>query len=149
MDETYEAVEVGTVREFGSYDVTREEIVTFAQRYDPQPFHVDPEAARESMFGGLVASGWHTCAMTMRLLVDNHLNESGAMGSPGVESLRFRAPVRPGDTLSVRTEHVDKEPWDGDRGVVYTDIATLNGDGEAVVTMEAMVLFPREGDAGV
>jgi acyl dehydratase len=143
MDKTYEAVEVGTVREFGSYDVTREEIVAFAERYDPQPFHVDPEAARESMFGGLVASGWHTCAMTMRLLVDNYLNESGALGSPGVETLRFRDPVRPGDTLSVRAEHVDKEPWDEDRGVVYSEVTTLNGSGKAVVTMEAMVLYPR------
>jgi acyl dehydratase len=145
MDETYESVEVGQVREFGTYEVTREEVVSFAEQYDPQPFHVDPEAAAESMFGGLVASGWHTCAMTMRLLVDNYLNESGGLGSPGIESLRFLAPVCPGDRLSVRMEHAGKEPWDEDRGVAYIDVTTANQDGEAVLTMEAMVLFPRQG----
>ncbi len=143
-DPTYGAVEIGTVRDFGTYEVTREEVVSFAEQYDPQPFHVDPEAARESMFGGLVASGWHTCAMTMRLLVENYLNDSGAMGSPGVESLRFRRPVYPGDSLSVRTEHRGKEPWDDGRGVVYIDVSTVNGDDDVVLTMEAMVLFPRE-----
>ncbi|MFB6233022.1 MAG: MaoC family dehydratase [Haloarculaceae archaeon] len=143
VDPTYEAVELGTVREFGAYEVTREEVVSFAEQYDPQPFHVDPEAARESMFGGLVASGWHTCAMTMRMLVENYLNEAGTMGSPGVESLRFRRPVFPGDVLSVRAEHREKEPWDENRGVVYTDVRTLNGDDEAVLTMDTMVLFPR------
>lgn len=155
MDETYEDVAVGTVLEFGSYEVTREEMVSFAEQYDPQPFHVDEAVARESMFGGIVASGWHTCAMTMRLLVDNYLNESGCMGSPGIESLRFPNPVRPGDVLSVRTEHVDKEPWDEGRGVVYSEVTTLSRDGEGgegedgnsddetVLTMEAMVLYPR------
>jgi Acyl dehydratase len=143
MDETYETVEVGWAREFGTYEVTREEVVDFAEQYDPQPFHVDQAAARESMFGGLVASGWHTCAMTMRLLVDNYLNKSGGMGSPGIESLRFSNPVRPDDTLSARIEHLDKEPWDGDRGVVYTEVTTLNQNGQTVLTMEAMVLYPR------
>ena len=145
MDETYEAVAVGSVREFGSYEVTREEILSFAEQYDPQPFHVDEDAARESMFGGLVASGWHTCAMTMRLLVDNYLNESGCMGSPGIDSIRFPNPVRPGDTLSVRVEHTDKEPWDSGRGVVHSDVTTHSGVGETVLTMEAMALFPRGG----
>jgi len=143
MDETFEAIELGTVGEFGSYEVTREEMLSFAEQYDPQPFHVDPDAARESMFGGLVASGWHICAMTMRLLVDNYLNEAGSMGSPGIGSLRFRHPVRPGDELSVSVEHVDKEPWDEGRGVVYSDVATSNDRGETVLTMETMVLFPR------
>jgi len=145
MDETYEAVEIGRVHEFGTYEVTREEVVSFAEQYDPQPFHVDPEAAGESIFGGLVASGWHTCAMTMRLLVDNYLNESGGLGSPGIESLRFPAPVYPGDSLSVRMEHIEKEPWDENRGVAHIDVTTHNQDGEAVLTMEAMLLFPREG----
>jgi len=144
MDETYEAVTVGETREFGTYEVTREEIVSFARQYDPQPFHVDETAADESMFGGLVASGWHTAAMTMRLLVDNYLNESGAMGSPGVDSMRFRTPVRPGDALSVTAEVVGKEVWDPTRGVVHTGVTTVNQDGEAVLTMEAQVLYPRE-----
>ena len=143
MDSHYEAVEVGETRSFGSYEVTREEILSFGTQYDPQPFHTDPEAAAESMFGELVASGWHTASMTMRMLVDNYLLESGAMGSPGVEELRWRVPVRPGDTLSVETEVVDKEPWDDDRGVVWTDTETLNGDGETVMEMRSMVLYPR------
>jgi len=144
MASTYETVTVGDTDSFGSYEVTREEILSFGEQYDPQPFHTDPEAARESMFGELVASGWHTAAMTMRMLVDNYLLESGAMGSPGLESLRWRKPVRPGDVLSVRTEFADKEPWDENRGVVFTDIETRNQDGDAVQTMTAMVLYPRE-----
>lgn len=144
MDSTYEAVTVGDTDAFGAYEVTREEILSFGRQYDPQPFHTDPEAASESMFGELVASGWHTAAMTMRLLVDNYLLESGAMGSPGLESLRWQQPVRPGDVLSVETEVADKETWDDHRGVVYTDTRTVNQDEETVQTMTAMVLFPRE-----
>jgi acyl dehydratase len=143
MASHYDAVEIGETDSFGSYEVTREEILSFGNQYDPQPFHTDPEAARESMFGELVASGWHTAAMTMRMLVDNYLLESGAMGSPGLEELRWRVPVRPGDVLSVETEVVDKEPWDDDRGVVWTDTRTVNDGGETVMEMTSMVLFPR------
>ena len=143
MASHYEAVTVGETDSFGSYEVTREEIRSFAQQYDPQPFHTDPEVAQESMFGELVASGWHTAAMTMRMLVDNYLNESGAMGSPGVDELRWRTPVRPGDVLSVETEVLDKEPWDDARGVVWTDTRTVNQDGDPVMTMTSMVLYPR------
>jgi acyl dehydratase len=143
MASHYEAVEIGETDSFGSYEVTREEILSFGNQYDPQPFHVDPEAAAESMFGELVASGWHTAAMTMRMLVDNYLLESGAMGSPGVEQLRWRVPVRPGDVLSVETEFVDKEPWDDERGVVRSETETVNGDGDTVMEMTSMVLYPR------
>jgi len=144
MDEYYEDVEVGATREFGAYEVTSEEIISFAEQYDPQPFHTDPESARNSMFGGLVASGWHTAAMTMRMLVDHYLSKSGAMGSPGLEGLRWTTPVRPGDVLSVETEVTGKETWDDQRGVVHTSLTTSNDDGEAVMTMESLVLFPRE-----
>jgi acyl dehydratase len=143
MASHYDAVEIGETDSFGSYEVTRDEILSFGKQYDPQPFHTDPEAARESMFGELVASGWHTAAMTMRMLVDNYLLESGAMGSPGLEELRWRVPVRPGDVLSVETEVVDKEPWDDDRGVVWTDTRTVNDEDETVMEMTSMVLFPR------
>jgi acyl dehydratase len=142
MDDYYEDVEIGQVRSFGAYEVTREEILSFARQYDPQPFHTDAEAARDSMFGGLVASGWHTGAMTMRMLVDNYLLESGALGSPGLESLRWRNPVRPGDVLSIRAETIDKEPWDETRGLAYIDVETL-ADDVTVMTMESLVLFPR------
>ncbi|MFC7134416.1 MULTISPECIES: MaoC family dehydratase [Salinibaculum] len=143
MDEYYEDVTVGETRSFGSYEVTREEIVDFAEKYDPQPFHTDPDAARNSMFGSLVASGWHTASISMRLLVDNYLNESGAMGSPGLESLRWLRPVRPGDVLSIEVRTTDKEPWDGDRGVVESHLETVRDDGETVMTWDSLVLFPR------
>jgi acyl dehydratase len=144
MDEYYEDVEVGATREFGAYEVTSEEIISFAEQYDPQPFHTDPESARNSMFGGLVASGWHTAAMTMRMLVDHYLSKSGAMGSPGLEGLRWTTPVRPGDVLSVETEVTGKETWDDQRGVVHSSVATSNGDGDVVMTMDSLLLFPRE-----
>ncbi len=143
MDRFFEDVSVGDEETFGSYDVTAEEIRSFAIDYDPQPFHVDEDAAADSMFGGLVASGWHTAAMTMRLLVDNYLNESGAMGSPGLEGLRWREPVRPGDSLTVDVEVLDKEAWDDRRGVVTMDVTTRNDDGDEVMTMVALVLYPR------
>jgi acyl dehydratase len=143
MDEYFEDVDVGQSHAFGSYEITREEIISFAEQYDPQPFHTDPEAARNSMFGTLVASGWHTAAVTMRMLVDHYLGDSGALGSPGLEGLRWETPVRPGDVLSVEIEVTDKEPWDDDRGVVHNSLTTANADGEAVMTMESLVLFPR------
>jgi acyl dehydratase len=144
MEQYFEEVDVGATRSFGSYEVTREEIISFAEQYDPQPFHTDPDAARESMFGTLVASGWHTGAITMRLLVDNYLSESGAMGSPGLEGLQWKVPVRPGDVLSVETEVTGKDAWDDDRGAIHTNVTTSNDDGEAVMVMDSLVLFPRE-----
>ena len=144
MHETFEAVPLGEQREFGSYEVTREEILEFGEAYDPQAFHVDEDAASESMFGGLIASGWHTGAMTMRMIVDNYLADSGAMGSPGVDELRWPAPVRPGDVLRVRAEPVEKEAWNDDIGAVVIDTTTLTDADEAVQTMQARVLFPRE-----
>jgi len=139
----YEDLEIGQSTSFGEYEVTAEEIVSFAQQYDPQPFHTDPEAATESMFGGLVASGWHTAAMTMRLLVDNYINESRALGAAGVDDLRWREPVEPGDVLSVETEIVDKETWDERRGLVHVAITTLNDADQPVVTMTTLVLWER------
>ncbi|MEF8854533.1 MAG: MaoC/PaaZ C-terminal domain-containing protein, partial [Haloarculaceae archaeon] len=118
MHQTLDAVRLHEQFEFGSYEVTREEVLEFGDSYDPQAFHVDEEAASESMFGGLIASGWHTAAMTMRLIVDNYLTDSGAIGSPGVDDLRWPAPVRPGDVLRVRAEPVEKEPWNEDMGAV-------------------------------
>lgn len=143
MDEFYEDLNVGESRSFGNYGVTADEIMEFAEQYDPQPFHVDREAARQSPFGGLAASGWHTAAMTMRMFVDNYLVDSAAQGSPGVDSLRWRTPVRPGDTLSVEATIADKEPWDDSRGVAYMDTETRTEEGETVMTMTALVLYPR------
>ncbi|WP_135302497.1 MaoC family dehydratase [Haloarcula amylovorans] len=141
--EYFEDLTVDDAETFGEYEVTREEITTFAGQYDPQPFHTDEEAAEESMFGGLVASGWHTAAMTMRLLVDHRLSGTGAMGALGVDSLRWPAPVRPGDVLSVRTEIVEKEVWDDARGRVATEITTTTDADETVLSMVGQVLWQR------
>jgi acyl dehydratase len=143
MPTYFEDLSVGDVETFGSYDVTEAELLEFAERYDPQPFHVDPEAAESSIFGGLITSGWHTCAMTMRMLVDNHFTDSAGMGAKGVRELRWRRPVRPGDTLSVRSEVLETEAESPERGVVVSRTETLNQDGEVVQTMVSEVMYAR------
>ena len=132
----YEDIEVGDTDEFGEYHVTKEEIIEFASKYDPQPFHTDEEAAKESAFGELVASGWHTAAICMRLLVDNMMDKRASMGARGVDELRWRQPVRPGDTLHIRTEVVDKRRSESDPGRGYVDnkMEGLNQDGEVVIS---------------
>ncbi|WP_458209966.1 MaoC family dehydratase [Haladaptatus sp. NG-SE-30] len=142
----YSDVTVGDVEEFGRYEVTKAEIIEFAQQYDPQPFHIDEKAAAESEYDGLIASGWHTCAMTMRMLVDNQLAEDGSLGSPGVDEVRFRRPVRPGDVLSVRTEVTGKRPLESDpsRGLVTSHVETLNQDDADVLTMDTTMFVRRE-----
>ncbi|WP_101298007.1 MaoC family dehydratase [Halegenticoccus soli] len=145
----YEDLSVGDTAEFGEYEVTREEIVEFAERYDPQWFHVDPErAAEESMYGGLIASGWHTASITMRVLVDHHFGEAASLGAKGLEELRWRRPVRPGDVLSVRTEVLDKEPERPDRGLVTSRAETLTDDGELALSMVSLVMYARRGSDG-
>ncbi|MDS0281525.1 MaoC family dehydratase [Haloarcula onubensis] len=139
----FEALAVGDGDSFGDYEVTREEVVEFAGQYDPQPMHTDPEAAAASMFGGLVASGWHTAAMTMRLLVDGRLADSRALGALGVDSLRWPEPVRPGDRLSVSTEIREKEPFDEERGRVAIAVTTTTQHGDTVLSMVAQVLWER------
>ncbi len=106
----FEDLEPGQVVELGEHTVSEEEIVAFARQWDPQPFHLDPEAAKASVFGGLIASGWHTGAMWMRLYVDSLLDGAASMGSPGIEELRWLAPVRPGDTLSGRLTVLEATP---------------------------------------
>lgn len=141
----YEDIEIGATQEFGSYTVEKEEIVSFAEQYDPQPFHVDESAAEDSIFGELVASGWHTAAMTMRILVDNRLEDDRSMGAVGVDDLRWKQPVRPGDTLTVRTEVVDKEPWDEDLGLVSSRTTVFAEETEAM-SMIGRVLYQRRGE---
>lgn len=133
---------MGETDSFGGYEVTAEEVVEFAERYDPQPFHTDPEVAAETPFGGLVASGWHTAGMTMRLLVDNLLSEVAARGALGVDELRWRSPVRPGQTLTVETEVVGTEDWDEDAGKIDVAITT-RADGDVALSMVALVLVDR------
>jgi acyl dehydratase len=105
----FEDLEIGARASFGRYEVTREEVTEFAAKYDPQPFHLDDEAAAATHFGRLSASGWHTCAMTMRMLVENmHSAKQAGLGSPGIDELRWRRPVFPGDTLRCESEVIDK-----------------------------------------
>ena len=146
---TFEDFEPGQVYELGSRTVTEEEIVEFACQFDPQPFHLDPEAAKQSVFGGLIASGWHTGAMWMRLYVDAMLASGSGRGSPGVEELRWLAPVRPGDTLTGSLTVLDVKPsaTRPDRGTVRIRAEMTNQDGVTVMTMTSRGHFGRR-DSG-
>lgn len=143
MADFYEDMTIGETDSYGTYEVTADEIVSFGEQYDPQPIHVDEDAASESTFGGLIASGWHTCAMTMRLLVDGFFESARALGAVGVDELRYPAPVRPGHELSVATEVVDKEPWDEDRGVVHCAVETTTAADTTALRMVGLVLWER------
>ncbi len=126
----------GSIREFGSTLVEQREMIEFARRYDPQVFHIDPEAAKKTSFGGLVASGWHTVAMASRMVVDNELSSVASLGSPGIDELHWYKPVRPGDVLSVRitvleTRRSESKP---DRGVVKGLVEVLNQHSEVVAS---------------
>lgn len=142
----FEDYAVGKEVNFGRYEVTAEEIIEFASKYDPQPFHTDPDAAKQSMFGVLCASGWHTCAMSMRMLVD-WIKENGSAGegSPGVEQIRWLRPVVPGDVLSMRVKVIGARP-SGSRpgyGIVTFDQKTLDASGTPVMSMISTVFFQQ------
>jgi acyl dehydratase len=133
----------GATAEFGPIEVDEAEVIAFAQRYDPQPIHTDPAAAGQGPFGGLIASGWHTASLVMRLLVDNYLARDASLASPGIDELRWVWPVRPGDKLRVRATVIEarRSQSKPDRGLVRTKIDTLNQDGRVVMSMLAMNLF--------
>jgi acyl dehydratase len=136
---------VGESIELGSKSVSEEEIIRFAREFDPQPFHVDHAAAAASIFGGLVASGWHTASIAMRLMVDGLLLRAASLGSPGLEQLRWVRPVRPGDTLSARVVVLEKRPSQSkpDRGTVKIRTEVFNQDGEQVMWMESFGMMAR------
>lgn len=140
----------GSVHDFCCIQVEEDEIISFAKRFDPQPFHTDPDAARKSVYGGLIASGWHTASMMMRLFVDHYLAREASLGSPGVDELRWLKPVRPGDSLMLRVTVADvtRSRSKPDRGVLHSHIEVLNQHDEVVMTMKAMnLLLYREGSA--
>lgn len=145
----WEDFQVGEVIEVGPITVSEEEIVEYATRFDPQPFHIDAEAAKESMFGGLVASGWHTTALFMGMFVRAVLLDSASLGSPGVDEIRWTAPVRPGDTLTGRSTVTDIQPSSRDpqRGTVFTTNEVFNQDGVLVLTLKARGFFARRVSA--
>ena len=131
-----------TVHEFGGIFIDKEKIIAFASEFDPQPFHINMEVAEKSEFGGLIASGWHTAAATMRLLVDHFLSESSSLGSPGIDELRWLKPVRPSETLRVRVTILDtrKSKSKPDRGFVRSKIETLNSKEETVMSLIATTI---------
>jgi len=145
IDFWWEDLVVGETRELGSVSPTREQILAYATQFDPQPFHIDEAAARDSVFGALCASGWHTCAMAMRLMVDNFLCRAASLGSPGLESLKWLKPVFPGDVLSLRHTVVESRPMNSrpDVGLVRTVWAMFNQHGEQVLHMEGWSMFRR------
>ncbi|HEU0100435.1 MAG TPA: MaoC family dehydratase [Allosphingosinicella sp.] len=145
----FEDLEIGRETEFGSYEVTREEVLEFARKYDPQPFHLSDEAAARTHFGRLAASGWHTCAMTMAVIARRVMAEEQAgLGSPGVDELRWLKPVYPGDTLTVKGRILEKTPSRSkpDIGSFRTQTEVTNQDGIPVMRFTSIVLIRRRPD---
>jgi acyl dehydratase len=145
----FEDFHAGQEIDLGTRTVTEDEIIDFASRFDPQPFHVDVDAAARSIYGGVIASGWHTCSMMMRMVVDGLMAKSASMGSPGLDGVRWLAPVRAGDTLNVRyqTTQVKASNSKPDRGVVWSKWVAINQHGETVCTVEGMGMFARRPEA--
>jgi acyl dehydratase len=147
----FEDLVVGAEREFGTYDVTRAEVIEFARKYDPQPFHLSDEAAAKTHFGRLAASGWHTAAMTMAVIARRVVNEEQAgLGSPGIDELRWKKPVFPGDTLRVRGKILEKTPSRSrpEMGSFRTQTTVTNQDGDIVMTFISIVLIGRRPAEG-
>ena len=146
----FEDIEPGTKSAFGRYEVTRQEVIDFATKYDPQPFHLSDEEAAKTYFGRLSASGWHTAAMMMRMLVDNMSDiQQAGLGSPGIDELRWLKPVYPGDILRVETEILDKRPSRSraDMGSFRSRATIYNQDDVAVMTAVSIGLIRRRPDA--
>lgn len=139
----FEDYQVGMVDEFGEVTVTAEEIIEFARRYDPQTMHVDAGAAAKGPFGGLIASGWHTGSLTMRMFVEHYLSKVATLPSPGIDELRWVRPVRPGDTLRMRVTVVEtrRSKSKPDRGIVRSLVEVLNQNSEVVMSQRPMNLM--------
>ncbi len=149
----FEDLVIGTRQSFGSYAVTREEVLEFAGKYDPQPFHLSDEAAAQTHFGRISASGWHTCAMTMAMMVENMKNHGQAgLGSPGMDNLRWVKPVYPGDTLRVESEVLEKRRSESrrDMGIFKSRSRTYNQNDDVVLEMVSTGLIRvRDPDAPI
>lgn len=145
----FEDLEVGSTASFGRYEVTREEVLAFAKSYDPQPFHLSDEAAAQTHFGRISASGWHTCAMTMRMLVDNITERKQAgLGSPGLDELRWHRPVYPGDVLRVESELLSKKQSQSrpEMGSFKSAVRVYNQDDVMVMSMKSIGLIRVRGN---
>lgn len=145
----YEDIQLNVVQKFGQYEVTREEVIEFASKYDPQPFHLDDEAAAQTYFGRLSASGWHSAAMMMRMMVDHmKTHKQAGLGSPGVDNLRWIKPVYPGDTLRCEQVTVEKRRSESrpDMGILKGRTEIFNQHDEKVMTVESTGLIQVRGD---
>ena len=144
----WEDFPIGFTAEFGRKEVTRDEIVDFARQFDPQPFHLDDEAARHSLFGGLCASGWHTAAMAMRMMCDAHMRHVASLGSPGLENLRWKKPVFPGDVLRMRHQVLEARTMTSRPhvGMLLSRWEVFNQRYELVMSMEAWGMYRRRDE---
>ena len=146
----FEDLELGAETYYGSYEVTREEVLEFARKYDPQPFHLWDEEAAKTHFGRIAASGWHTAAMTMAVIARYVVqHEQAGLGSPGIDDLRWKRPVYPGDTLHVRGTIVEKTPSRSrpEMGSFRTDTVVTNQDDQPVMSFTSIVLIRRRPEA--
>jgi acyl dehydratase len=147
----FEDLVVGQEAYLGRYEVTRDEVIEFARKFDPQPFHLSDEAAAKTHFGRLAASGWHTCAMTMAVIARNVVGtEQAGLGSPGVDELRWLKPVYPGDTLHVRSKIVETRPSRSkpEIGSFRSECTVTNQNDEPVLTFTSIVLMRRRPAGG-
>jgi acyl dehydratase len=141
----WEDMAVGQVRDLGTISPSREDIIAFASQFDPQPFHLDDAAGAASVFGGLCASGWHTCSMAMRLMVTNFLQQTSSLGSPGLENIQWKKPVYPNDTLRLKTTVLETKPMGRrpDVGMTRNLWEMFNQHGDKVLHMEGWGMFRR------
>jgi acyl dehydratase len=133
----------GDINEFGSYTITEEEIIEFAEKFDPQRFHINPVAAEETIFKGIIASGWHTCSLMMKMMCDEYILRAASLGSPGLENIRWIKPVRPGDNLRMRTTVLSTRSMDSKPhiGLVHTLWECLNQNNELVTSMDGWGMY--------
>jgi acyl dehydratase len=145
----WEDMAVGQVRDLGTISPSREDIIAFASQFDPQPFHLDDAAGAASVFGGLCASGWHTCSMAMRLMVTNFLQQTSSLGSPGLENIQWKKPVYPNDTLRLQTTVLETKPMGRrpDVGMTRNLWEMFNQHGDKVLHMEGWGMFRRRHSA--
>ena len=140
----FESFEVGQEQNFGTYEVTKDEVIDFATKYDPQYFHIDEETANQSLFGGLCASGWHTCAMTMAMMVENMKKRGLSLGSPGIEKLRWIKPVYPGDILGVHMKVLETKASKSRPNIGFvTSKVTVSNQQTPVMEFISVAIFPR------
>ena len=140
----FEDINVGDCSEFGQYLVTEEEIINFGKKFDPQPFHTSKKEAKETSVGTLIASGWHTCSIFMRLFVDEYLEGGNGMPSPGVNEIKWLKPVKPGDTISVKitVDSLRKSKSNPNRGIISNFCEVINQNNEIVLSMNTIGFIP-------